>query len=270
MSDIGILLYNNREAHGLNIDEVSDRIKIRAKYLMALENGDATDHLSLVYILGYLKIYADYLGLNGDELAEQYKRDYAFQLGGEELYIPRSVQENFRPGLIVLTLSLFLIILIYYSWQRVDHSSLLIRDDDHSISYKLMKLYNDPDVNNEINLNNRIIPKPFQFNKEDNNKNANLTSYLRNFQTSNAKLVLLAKESTWVKIHNSKGHMLYEHTLHVGDAYFVPDEDDLIISAGNKDAIEVFNNGRLMDAVDLTKKASENKESGFLYNQNIR
>jgi len=70
--EIGSSLREARERRGLTLTDAEQRTKIRSRYLAALENerfdllpGDA-------YAKGFLRGYADFLGLDGDLYADEY------------------------------------------------------------------------------------------------------------------------------------------------------------------------------------------------------
>lgn len=52
-----------REKAGYTIEEVSDILKIRKKYIVDLEEGILEDMPGEVYIKGYTKVYYEFLGL---------------------------------------------------------------------------------------------------------------------------------------------------------------------------------------------------------------
>lgn len=74
--EIGRTLERARRERGLSLDEVEQATKIRARYLRDLENENF-DVLPAVYILGSLKTYAGYLGLDGVALARELKHRQA-------------------------------------------------------------------------------------------------------------------------------------------------------------------------------------------------
>lgn len=73
VKEIGERLRSAREAKGLSMREVQAETKIRQKYLEALENGDEASIPGEVYVKGFLRSYANHLGLDGHALVEQYK-----------------------------------------------------------------------------------------------------------------------------------------------------------------------------------------------------
>jgi len=65
---LGSLLRQTREARGLSLSEASHDTFIRTQYLAALERADLSQLPEVVYVQGFLKRYADYLGLPGETL----------------------------------------------------------------------------------------------------------------------------------------------------------------------------------------------------------
>jgi hypothetical protein len=76
MTAIGPMLREARMHAGLDISEVEDRTKIRAKYLRALENEEWGLLPGTAYTRGFLRSYADLLGLDSRLLVDEYKRQW--------------------------------------------------------------------------------------------------------------------------------------------------------------------------------------------------
>jgi len=68
---IGEALAAKRGERGLSIDQVAASTRISAEYLKALEADDFERFAAPVYAKGYLRTYARYLGLDGDDLVRQ-------------------------------------------------------------------------------------------------------------------------------------------------------------------------------------------------------
>ncbi|MGE5559507.1 MAG: helix-turn-helix domain-containing protein [Chloroflexota bacterium] len=73
-TEVGNLLRRTREEKGLSPDQVQAETKIRLRYLEALESGDESIIPGEVYYKGFLRFYANHLGLDGHALVEQYKQ----------------------------------------------------------------------------------------------------------------------------------------------------------------------------------------------------
>jgi cytoskeletal protein RodZ len=72
MQNIGDRLAEARKRLGIALREASEATKIRTDYLQAMENGTFDFSLPEVYKRGFLKIYANYLKLDADKLANDY------------------------------------------------------------------------------------------------------------------------------------------------------------------------------------------------------
>ena len=68
---IGPILEKARKDRGLTLEEAEHATKIRKRYLAGLEREDYGVLPDAVYARGFLKTYANYLGLDGEELAQE-------------------------------------------------------------------------------------------------------------------------------------------------------------------------------------------------------
>ncbi len=71
---IGEVLKQARARAGLDIRTVEERTKIRVKYLRALEDEEWDALPSPAYARGFLRTYAQLLGLDGEALADAFRR----------------------------------------------------------------------------------------------------------------------------------------------------------------------------------------------------
>lgn len=70
---IGQILEKKRLEKGLSLKEVEHATKIRTRYLEGLEREDPTVLPDHVYARGFLKTYANFLGLDGERLSRELK-----------------------------------------------------------------------------------------------------------------------------------------------------------------------------------------------------
>jgi len=73
MEVFGKKLTEARVARGLDFDQVSRETNITRRYLEALEKEDFTVFPGEPYLLGFLRNYCEYLGLNSNEIISSYK-----------------------------------------------------------------------------------------------------------------------------------------------------------------------------------------------------
>ncbi len=71
---VGPYLKEVRESKGIGLEEAASVTRIGKNYLLAIEE-EAFDKLpSAVYIKGFLRVYAGYLELSGDEVVAMYDK----------------------------------------------------------------------------------------------------------------------------------------------------------------------------------------------------
>ncbi len=75
MSELGARLRQAREQQGLSLAQASTDTRILQQSLIALEEGAFQRLPDDVVIRGFIRNYAQYLGLPSDELIEQYRRE---------------------------------------------------------------------------------------------------------------------------------------------------------------------------------------------------
>src|SRR2546421_12255996 len=78
---IGEVLKRTRTRRKLDIHTVEQQTKIRTKYLRALENEEWDVLPGPAYAKGFLRTYAQFLGLDGDALVDEYRRTVESSLG---------------------------------------------------------------------------------------------------------------------------------------------------------------------------------------------
>lgn len=99
MESYGGILKNKREEKGLDFETISRETSITSSYLKALEEENASAFPGEPYLVGFLRNYGEYLGLDSQKLVQ--------------LYRAKTVQESPVPdGLIVRSRPKFLIPLI--------------------------------------------------------------------------------------------------------------------------------------------------------------
>lgn len=71
---VGSALRESRESRGISLEEASRVTRIGKNYLTALEEGTFDTLPNPAYVKGFLRAYATFLGLSGDEIVARYER----------------------------------------------------------------------------------------------------------------------------------------------------------------------------------------------------
>jgi cytoskeletal protein RodZ len=89
MFDIGASLREARTRRGLSLDDVTTGLRIRERYVTALEEERWELMPAEAYTKGFLRMYAEFLGLNGTLYVDEYNERIAPL--GDEPFIPESL-----------------------------------------------------------------------------------------------------------------------------------------------------------------------------------
>ena len=73
MEFVGEHLKKSRLKKKIDLKTVAEELNIQLDLLTRIENNDSYDHLDLVYLIGHLRVYAKFLGLNDNEVVKQFK-----------------------------------------------------------------------------------------------------------------------------------------------------------------------------------------------------
>jgi len=122
--EIGNSLREARERQGLGYPEIELATKIRAKYIRALEEEDFTSIPGDAYIRGFLRTYAEYLGLDGDVYVDEYASRFITSWRDELPPRPerrrirtREPRLERRAVLLVLAGIVLVAVLVFAAWQ---------------------------------------------------------------------------------------------------------------------------------------------------------
>ena len=71
MKEIGKIIKERREEKKISLEDAHKFTKIQEKYLIAIEEGDISAFFAEVYYRSFVRSYANYLGLDPEELIER-------------------------------------------------------------------------------------------------------------------------------------------------------------------------------------------------------
>ncbi|AIE59723.1 helix-turn-helix domain-containing protein [Bacillus methanolicus] len=75
MTELGNRLKEAREAKGLSLDQLQDLTKIQKRYLKGIEEGNYSMMPGKFYVRAFIKQYAEAVGIEPEELFEEYKNE---------------------------------------------------------------------------------------------------------------------------------------------------------------------------------------------------
>jgi cytoskeleton protein RodZ len=114
---VAALLRRRREELGRDVATVARQLRIRAVYISAIEEGRLQDLPGTAYAVGFVRAYADYLGLDGNSVVGDYRDELARRSRQNQLIWPvDQVEHKHFPGGIVLIVCLLVAGALYGGW----------------------------------------------------------------------------------------------------------------------------------------------------------
>jgi cytoskeleton protein RodZ len=246
-----------RLRQGDELTRISRTLRIRREYLEAIES-DAPDRLpGRAYAIGFVRSYAQYLGLDSPALVSRYKQQTAGQGEIEPQVGPPPEPENSRFAVAQAAVAVSVLALgifgFYYFSQRAGsdrpvaslpatRQAVADRTARHSpqpaAANALAGLAAPPSLPGKQPIG---IPKGQVFGA----------------QNLNARVVLHAHGLTHVLVQGFSGRVYINRLLHPGDVYRVPNMVGLSLTTPNGGAVSLELDGRDMGAAGPSGRITE-------------
>ena len=160
MKEIGDKLREAREKMEITIEEASEDLKVEPSIIEKIESGDKESFKNVLYLKYYIRDYAKYLGLNSDELVEEFNEylfDYTSKISIDDIknanksneskkvsqvvspYTVEKKQQRKVPMILIYALIILIVgIIIYCLVLFLNNNS---KNSDNIISYNEEVLY---------------------------------------------------------------------------------------------------------------------------------
>src|SRR3954471_6897290 len=115
----GELLRERRTQLRLDLDAVAEALRIKPVYLAAIEQGRTEALPGPTYAVGFIRAYANYLGLDGKSVLDSYREEKADVQTRPDLTLPVPLEKRSVPGGRVLLTGLVVALCGYGTWYYV-------------------------------------------------------------------------------------------------------------------------------------------------------
>lgn len=133
-----------RERRGLALADVSARLRIRRPYLEAIEAGRFGELPGAVYVSGFLRQYAEFLGLDPDQILKTYQSEADGQVQRVVLNFPLPRPEERTPRLWLVVGALVIAGIVYVMWYRHQETLRVGQDLIQAVPARLADLVPSP------------------------------------------------------------------------------------------------------------------------------
>ncbi len=140
---VGALLRASRLRVGEDLREVSDNLCIRFLYLEAIEECRYEDLPGDTYAIGFIRSYAEHLGLDGEEVIRRYRLEKASGKRLSDLSFPTPVAESGVPKGAIVLVGVVLAVLVYGGWYATTTDDSILSDLISPVPERLQHLVGD-------------------------------------------------------------------------------------------------------------------------------
>lgn len=258
-TDVGTMLRKTREAYGKSLPDVERVLRIRECQLAAIEAGDISKLPGRVYAIGFVRTYAEYLGLDGGESVRLFKAQYMDAQPRETLEFAIPASDTKIPS---VWLAVFLVVVLTAGsvyWMQTQQSDRSIVDDIPPLESNVEAQAPETEEATVEAVEQVYGPSPQPIEAVAAPVDggaaviAPAPALVADVPVAEQNgLILKLIENSWVEIKDAQGKIIVSTVLKTGDQYFVPDNPGLTMSLGNAGGIEIVMNGRIMKPLGKT------------------
>ena len=236
MKTVGQILSIGRNSKNLSISDISLELKISKSIIIDLENDNIKNNSDIIFNIGHLRSYSNFLDLDTDIIIEKFKNDLSFNIKKEKKNITPIVENNFFKIEKFFAGSIILIIFTSFYF-------LFINKNDNEVNFALI-----PDIPENLEaivekantFNHNSLSKTSDFNKGDliNNSSAIASIEFDEDVTTVATLKML--NPTWLQLRDESNKIVLSKLMDKDEEFSYELSLKYTITAGNAGNILVL------------------------------
>ncbi len=122
MKTAGQILSIERNHKNLSISDISIELKISKSIIIDLENDNIKNNSDIIFNIGHLRSYSNFLELDTDTIVKKFKEELSFNFKEEKKYITPIVENNFFKIEKFFAASIILIIFTSFYFLFIDQN----------------------------------------------------------------------------------------------------------------------------------------------------
>ena len=277
---LGEELREARMALGVSVADMAERIRIRRVYLVALEEGRLKELPGQAYVVGFLRNYANALGLNTDEVLRRF-REVSVPSGKADLVFPEPVPNRGVPAGAVMLAGAVLAVAAYVGWYNFSGGAARVVDAVPPLPPRLERIAPEPTPRtSETQLATVVPPSPGSAPAGAPAPNATRSVTLAPPPAGAAqapaaapttapaaassttappaapvpevsRITLRSRSDSWMQLRDTRGErrVIADRVLRAGETFSVPGREGLVLTLGRADAVELLVDGNAAPAL---------------------
>ncbi|WP_338594943.1 helix-turn-helix domain-containing protein [Bacillus safensis] len=267
MTELGKRLVEAREEKGMSLEDLQTVTKIQKRYLLAIEQGNYDIIPGKFYVRAFIKQYAEAVGLNPEQLFEEFRKDVPSTYNDEvsdklsnikpqrELPKPASKVLELLPTILIIGGIIVVIAIIYVIVQAVNHDSGQKNnqaapqqsESKYEVSEDSSLAKDQKKKEKATSDDKEKSSKKDDLSKDDETvslKATNTEGSTTTYEVSGAdemELTISASQASWLRVRDESGKVLKMGELKDGES-FKTDLSDLSqvdIRLGNASGIDI-------------------------------
>lgn len=248
---VGTLLCATRMRLGKDLQQVAEILHIRYTYLVAIEDARYEDLPGQAYAIGFVRAYADHLGLDGDEVVRRFKEESAGVTRKALFEFPLPTPDSGLPSGALILLAMLIGMAVYVGWYFLagsDRSAIAIVQ---AVPDRLVALSAPPTPASPAVAAPKGEPAPAEEAPEGSGEAPppEAKPELKSPPTPADVVELRSKADMWVTLRDAQE---VDHTqfLKKGEVFKVDDARGITLLASKASDLEVLVNGKVMVMAD--------------------
>jgi len=237
---VGEILRRTRLHYNRTIEEVEAALRIQGKQIHAIEVGDTQALPARVYAIGFVRSYAEYLGLDGDKIVSLFKAQSEPEKPQSALKFSETQTKSAAPP-VGIAVALFVLLCA---------ALVAVFSFGGSSTPKPAEQEIIPEVPKELTVA-VLEEKQATAIKEPEPEPEPVVEKQKG-------IVLKMVQNSWVEIRDGNGRKLISRVLNEGDQYFVPERLGLSMSIGNAGGVEILVDGDPLDGLGKSGQVLRN------------
>ena len=234
MNTVGKILLITRNSKNLSISDISIELKISKSIIIDLENDNIKNNSDIIFIIGHLRSYLNFLELDTDTIIQKFKDEVSFNIKEEKKNITPIVENNFFKIEKFFAASIIFIIFISFYF-------LFIDQNDNEINFALI-----PDIPESLEP---IVEKANTFDNLSQNSDIKKSDLINNSSaiasiefdenlTTVATLKIL--NPTWLQLRDEENNIVLSKLMDKDEEFSYELKLNYNITAGNAGNILVL------------------------------
>ena len=254
-------LKSSREKLNISTKEVADDLRLDQKIIDDIDNGNFKNFKNYVFLKGYLKNYANFLGVHLDlpEIKKKTKKNKQITENGIRGKKNNTFyRKHFLTGIVITSFFFLVFIIQNENKNLIQDKEILSETNDNVLNEKIEsnKINQDQEFVIQKKSENTEEIKLFETTEKTNLENNNIpsnndsnvdSSSITDILDSTDKLIVIYSGDSWTEIIDSYGNIVFFDLVKDGDTIRLNIKAPFEILLGNATVVDITYNNKVIN-----------------------